>query len=102
MDPIDLDRLIDPLAAAVSPSENPTPSRRLYAISDLHLAYKENREALHSLKPHHNDSIILCGDVGETAEHLSLAFAAYTSCFDQVWWCPGNHELYTLPTNKQG
>ena len=105
MDPTDLDRPLDPLnsvAEAVFPSQNSTPSRRLYAISDLHLAYKENREALHSLKPHHNDSIILCGDVGETTEHLSLAFSAYKSCFDQVWWCPGNHELYTLPTKKQG
>lgn len=99
---------IDPLnsiAESVSPtfdiSSATSLSRKLYAISDLHLSYKDNREALQAIKPHPSDSIILCGDIGETAEHLSLAFAAYKANFDQVWWCPGNHELYTLPTNKE-
>lgn len=99
---------IDPLnsiAEDVSPTLDTSPtkliSRRLYAISDLHLSHKDNREALQALKSHPNDSIILCGDIGETAEHLSIAFAAYKANFEQVWWCPGNHELYTLPTNKE-
>lgn len=73
---------------------------RLWAISDLHLSYKANREALEELQPRPNDGLILCGDIGETSEHLRLAFAQATACFRQVFWVPGNHELYTLPTQK--
>ena len=110
MDPMDIDPPLDPLnsiAESVSPTtasstRASSATRRLYAISDLHLSYKDNREALYALKPHRNDSVILAGDIGETAEHLSIAFAAYQANFDKVWWCPGNHELYTLPTKNQG
>ncbi|KAF2186500.1 metallophosphoesteras-like protein [Zopfia rhizophila CBS 207.26] len=80
----------------------PDPPGRLYAIGDLHLSYKANREALEKLQPRPNDGLILCGDVGETPEHLRLAFTAATACFRQVFWAPGNHELYTLPTQKEG
>jgi hypothetical protein len=31
-----------------------------------------------------------------------MAFAQATACFRTVWWAPGNHELYTLPTQKEG
>ncbi|EHY58030.1 hypothetical protein HRR83_005110 [Exophiala dermatitidis] len=70
---------------------------RLYAISDIHLSYKHNREALDDLKPHPDDSLIICGDVGERLEHLQEAFEVTTKLFKQVFWVPGNHELYTLP-----
>jgi predicted phosphodiesterase len=73
---------------------------RLYAIADLHLSYKHNREALDELKPHLDDSLIICGDVGERLEHLSDAFRITTKLFKQVFWVPGNHELYTLPGKK--
>ncbi len=70
---------------------------RLYAIADLHLSYKHNREALDELQPHDEDSLIICGDVGERLEHLQEAFEITTKLFKQVFWVPGNHELYTLP-----
>ncbi|KAK5052548.1 hypothetical protein LTR84_002413 [Exophiala bonariae] len=73
---------------------------RLYAIADLHLSYKQNREALDELRPHLEDSLILCGDVGERLEHLADAFRVTTKLFKQVFWVPGNHELYTLPRRK--
>jgi len=73
---------------------------RLYAIADLHLSYKHNREALDELKPHLEDGLIVCGDVGERLEHLSDAFRITTKLFKQVFWVPGNHELYTLPGQK--
>jgi predicted phosphodiesterase len=72
----------------------------LYAIGDLHLAYKSNREALAELNPHPDDGLVLCGDVGETAEHLRLAFSRATRDFKHVFWVPGNHELYTLPSSE--
>ncbi|KAK7984468.1 hypothetical protein PG989_011870 [Apiospora arundinis] len=71
---------------------------KLYAIGDLHLGHKLNREELANLRPHPDDGLILVGDIGETVEHLELAFSAATRNFAQVFWCPGNHELYTLTT----
>jgi predicted phosphodiesterase len=101
----------DPLVAQLIDAENPNTSGpppvtdtlpgRLWAIADLHLSYKTNREELEKLQPRPNDGLILAGDIGETAEHLRLAFTKATSCFGQVFWCPGNHELYTMPTQKE-
>lgn len=73
------------------------PTGKLYAIGDIHLAFADNKAAWAKLEPHPGDGLILCGDVGESVEHLQLAFSTATECFDVVWWCPGNHELYTLP-----
>lgn len=71
---------------------------RLWAIGDLHLSYKDNREALEKLQPHPDDDLILCGDVGESIEHCRMAFGKAKQCFRNVYWVPGNHELYTLPS----
>lgn len=77
---------------------------KLYAIGDLHLAFKPNRDALDQLQPHPGDGLILCGDIGECADQLELAFAAAKRNFAEVWWCPGNHELYSIAsqTNLRG
>ncbi|KAF2811992.1 metallophosphoesteras-like protein [Mytilinidion resinicola] len=97
----------DPLLATAEATEHPfsasvrTPAK-LYAISDLHLSFKTNRAALEELAPRPDDGLIICGDVGETPGHLRLAFSKATSCFKQVWWVPGNHELYTLPSEDRG
>jgi len=71
---------------------------KLYAIADLHLSYKFNREALQELTPHPFDSLILAGDIGESAQHLRYAFSTIRPKFQKVWWVPGNHELYTMPS----
>jgi hypothetical protein len=68
---------------------------RLYAISDLHLGYRENRDALEGLGFHPEDWLILGGDVGESFEHLEIALEAATSRFARAIWVPGNHELWT-------
>lgn len=73
---------------------------KLYAISDLHISHKLNHDALHLLTPHPEDSLILAGDIGEKLEHLHTAFALTTRLFKQVFWVPGNHELYTLPSTE--
>ncbi|KAK7915238.1 hypothetical protein PG985_012941 [Apiospora marii] len=74
---------------------------KLYAIGDLHLGHRVNKEELAKLLPHPDDGLILVGDIGETPEHLELAFAAATRNFAQVFWCPGNHELYSLVTQTK-
>ena len=70
---------------------------KLYAISDIHLGFARNREALESLRPRTMDDwLILAGDVGETRDHLARAFVKATSLFARVIWVPGNHELWTV------
>ncbi|KAF2002083.1 metallophosphoesteras-like protein [Amniculicola lignicola CBS 123094] len=104
MDP--LLAVADATQAPRDPTTGPPPvledrEGRLYAIGDIHLSYKVNREELEKLHPRQDDGLILCGDVGETPEHLREAFKQATSCFHRVWWTPGNHELYTLPKQKE-
>jgi predicted phosphodiesterase len=70
---------------------------KLYAVSDLHLGYEDNRRALSDVSNHPGDWLILAGDIGETAAHLELAFRALKPRFAQLVWVPGNHELWTLP-----
>ena len=71
---------------------------KLYAIADLHLGHKANLEALSALHDRHReDGLILAGDLGERDEHLRAGFRWATAYFKTVWWCPGNHELYTMP-----
>ncbi len=77
------------------------PPRRLWAISDIHLSYKDNREAFDKLLSYPDDDLILCGDVGESAEHCRIAFSKAAQCFRRVYWAPGNHELYTVPSQKE-
>ncbi|KAF2842920.1 Metallo-dependent phosphatase [Patellaria atrata CBS 101060] len=69
---------------------------KLYAIADIHLSYQSNREAWAELKEFPDDGLIIAGDIGESAAQLETAFEKATSCFRHVFWCPGNHELYTL------
>jgi predicted phosphodiesterase len=70
---------------------------KLFAISDLHVGYAANREALDRTPRHPDDWLILAGDVGETAQHLDETLAALTRRFARLFWVPGNHELWTRP-----
>ena len=72
---------------------------KLYAISDLHLGQSINRQALAAIPPHPDDWLILAGDVGETEAHLHFALATLTRRFARVLWAPGNHDLWTLPSD---
>lgn len=91
--------MMDPLVATAD-AALPEPPGRLYAIADIHLSFKPNVEALEELHPRPNDGLIIAGDVGEKPEQLDLAFQKASTSFRTVFWCPGNHELYTLPTQK--
>lgn len=73
---------------------------RLFAISDLHLSQKENREALEAFgadtgRRFDDDWLIVAGDVGERVEHLQLALSILTRRFARVIWTPGNHDLWS-------
>ena len=68
---------------------------KLYAISDLHVGFEANRDALASIRPHRDDWLILGGDVCETEEDLLFALDVLGSRFAKLIWVPGNHELWT-------
>jgi len=67
---------------------------KLYAISDLHLDHKENREALAYMPAYPDDWLILAGDICATVEQLDDALATFSRLFAHVIWVPGNHELW--------
>lgn len=71
---------------------------KLYAISDLHLFYEENRLALEALPAYPEDWLIVAGDIGETLALHRYAFAHLTRRFARVIWVPGNHDLWTFPS----
>src|SRR6202008_4529601 len=73
---------------------------RLLAISDLHIGYPENREFAASLRPEHPDDwLIVAGDVGEVLADVGFVLASLANRFAKVIWTPGNHELWTLPSD---
>jgi 3',5'-cyclic AMP phosphodiesterase CpdA len=70
---------------------------KLLAISDLHLGHAANRAALRELGDYPDDWLILAGDVGERPEHLAFALDHLVPRFGQIFWTPGNHDLWTTP-----
>jgi len=75
---------------------------KLYAISDLHIAYQDNRQALSEMSHYPDDWLIVAGDIGETEQHFHFTLETLTQRFAQVIWVPGNHDLWTMPTEKDG
>ncbi len=73
---------------------------KLWALSDVHVGYAQNREALEALPPRPDDWLIVAGDVGETAAHLELTFTTLGKKFKQLIWVPGNHELWSRPDDS--
>lgn len=69
---------------------------KLFAVADLHLGFAANREALAEIQPRPDDWLILAGDVGETSNHLRLAFESLLPKFKKLVWVPGNHELWAV------
>lgn len=75
---------------------------KLWAIADLHLRYEENRLALDALAPRPDDWLIIAGDVGEKEAELRWALDRLAPRFAQLLWVPGNHDLWTPPSEKTG
>ncbi len=74
---------------------------RLLAVSDLHVGYPENRAYADALAPGDpGDWLIVAGDVGETFADVGFVLASLASRFATVIWTPGNHELWTLPSDQ--
>ena len=77
----------------------------LWAISDLHVGYEDNRRAVEALQVSPDDWLILAGDTGETPSHLNFVLRALRPRFAQIVWTVGNHDLWTpqsLPNERRG
>lgn len=70
---------------------------KLLAISDLHLRHAANRKALAQLPPHPEDWLLVAGDIGETESDFRFAWSVLRPRFAELFWCPGNHDLWTVP-----
>jgi 3',5'-cyclic AMP phosphodiesterase CpdA len=72
----------------------------LLAISDLHVGYAENHEIVEALRPETDgDWLIVAGDVAERFADITWALRTLKQQFDTVIWLPGNHELWTHPSD---
>jgi 3',5'-cyclic AMP phosphodiesterase CpdA len=68
----------------------------LFAISDLHVSYPENREFVAGLRPASGaDWLIVAGDVGEKVADVEWTLGQLRERYAKVLWAPGNHELWT-------
>lgn len=88
-------------------------SEKIYALSDLHVDQKENMQWIEQLSDvdYLNDTIIIAGSfigeknqlkislpIGDITHVLSKLFQTlklFQSKFHDVYYCPGNHELWT-------
>jgi len=78
---------------------------KLYAISDLHLANRVNREGLLAMPAYPDDWLILAGDMGESESQLHFALSVLAPRFERLIWVPGNHDLWSMgsdPGRLQG
>lgn len=73
---------------------------QLWAISDLHIGYAENRALVEAMRPASDeDWLLVAGDVAETVEDIRWALKTLAGRFAKVVWVPGNHELWTHPSD---
>jgi 3',5'-cyclic AMP phosphodiesterase CpdA len=69
---------------------------RLLALSDLHVAFPENRKIVEDIRPESaGDWLLVAGDVGELSTDVEWALRTLSARFAKVVWAPGNHELWT-------
>jgi 3',5'-cyclic AMP phosphodiesterase CpdA len=72
----------------------------LLAVSDLHAAVGGNREIVEGLRPDGPDDwLVVAGDVAEAADDVRRTLAMLAGRFARVVWTPGNHELWTHPSD---
>jgi 3',5'-cyclic AMP phosphodiesterase CpdA len=78
------------------PHASPNSSPRLIALSDLHVAFPENRQIIGELRPESDaDWLLLAGDVGELTADIEWVLRTLRERFAKIVWVPGNHELWT-------
>src|SRR5690349_813797 len=73
-------------------------SGSLFAVSDLHVSYADNRRVVDDIRPETDqDWLLVAGDVAEHFDEVEQALRLLRGRFREVVWAPGNHELWTHP-----
>ena len=62
---------------------------KLWATSDLHVGFEENRRAVEALDGSPDDWLIVAGDTGESVAHLEFVLKTLTPRFAQIVWTAG-------------
>lgn len=76
------------------------PAGKLLAVSDLHVAFADNRSLVSALRPESDaDWLLVAGDVAETVADIEWALTTLRERFAVVVWVPGNHDLWTPGTD---
>lgn len=69
---------------------------RVFALSDIHLDYEENRLWLSNLSDadYRSDILILAGDISDETRLIEWCFSSLQRKFLNVFFVPGNHDLW--------
>lgn len=73
----------------------PTP-QSVFALSDLHVDYKANRDWLKALSStaYRSSVLLVAGDISHELSKLAAALASLLEKFASVFFVPGNHDLW--------
>lgn len=71
-------------------------TRRVFAISDLHVDYETNWAWLEriSASGYAGDALLVAGDISHNLDRLERALALLCERFGMVFFVPGNHDLW--------
>ena len=74
---------------------------RIFAVSDVHIDYEENRRWFEKLSEsdYKQDLLVLAGDVTDSLALLGRFFKDLRTRFWEVAFIPGNHELWVHRSN---
>jgi len=69
---------------------------RIYAVSDLHADFRENRRLLERIPTgeHRGDVLIVAGDVADQLPLVAEVLGGLRERFAELFFVPGNHELW--------
>jgi Calcineurin-like phosphoesterase len=69
---------------------------RIFAVSDLHTDFRENRLLLDQLsrEEYTRDVLLVAGDIADRLATIGETLALLRSRFARVFYTPGNHELW--------
>jgi predicted phosphodiesterase len=71
---------------------------RIFAVSDLHTDFAENRRLLQQVSStaYLRDVLVVAGDIADNLRIIDWTLRELRSRFGQVFYVPGNHELWVL------
>lgn len=69
---------------------------RIFALSDIHVDYDENKQWVQSLSrfDYQNDLLLMAGDVSHDLDLLAATLTTLSERFCTVLFTPGNHDLW--------